>query len=85
MATLDSDNLRELRSILARNTATQTWTKPQLNAALQAVEDQMASPGTRSAIGNAIEAAAPGVFTVPMKETVFAVWCITYARRQGLL
>ncbi len=85
MAIFTVEQLGELRSALARNTATQSWTKPQVNAALQAIEDLMVQPSTRTAVSNAIEAAAPSVFDVAQKELLFAVWSLTYARRQGLI
>jgi hypothetical protein len=85
MAALNQNEIGELRSLLAKNTATQTWTKAQFNAAIQAIEDFMQQPSTRNGIGGAIETAAPGVFDVTTKQLAFAIWSITYARRQGVI
>ena len=38
-----------------------------------------------TALSNDIEAAAPVVFANPQKELLFAVWCITFALREGLI
>jgi tellurite resistance protein len=84
MATLSEDERGELRSKLARSTATQHWTKPQVNAALQSIEDLMVQTSTRNAVGGAIESAAAGVFDNSEKQLLFAIWSLTYARRQGI-
>lgn len=91
MATLTAAQLQEVRSLAASAVATVTWTKPQINAAIQAVEDAMASASNvggksvQAYIGGAIETAAPGVFSAPQKQTLFALWCVRYAYRQGVL
>lgn len=84
MATLTAAELQELRSVLTRNTATQTWTKAQVNAALQAIEDRIRLAGTQNTIAGDIEAAAPGVFSAGQKATLFGVWCLSAARRLGV-
>lgn len=84
MAQLTGDEGNELMRILNNNTDQQQWTKPQVRAALQAVEDRMLLASTRQAIGGDIEAAAPGVFTAANKELLFMAWTTIYARRQGL-
>jgi hypothetical protein len=85
MAQLTAEELGELRTRLNANTATQAWTKPQVNAALQAIEDRLRLAGTQTAIGNDIEAAAPGVFTPAQKQLLFGIWCVSAARRLGVL
>ena len=85
MAVLTSQELGELRSIMARNTASQSWTKPQVNAALQAIEDRMRLAATQTTIGNDIETAAPGVFNQAQKNQLFGVWCASAARRLGII
>jgi hypothetical protein len=85
MAVFTAEQLGELRTAICRNTATQHWTKPQINAAIQAIEDLMVQPSTRTAVSNAIEAVAAGVFDVAEKELLFAIWSLTYARRQGVI
>ena len=84
MANLTSEEGIELMRIINNNTAEQSWTKPQIRAAFQAIEDRVLAPGTKQAIANDIEAAAPGVFTGPQKELLFMAWTTIYARRQGL-
>jgi predicted component of type VI protein secretion system len=60
------------------------YTKPQFNAALQAIEDRLQLAATRTAIANDIEAAAPGVFSAAEKNTLFGIWCVTAAQRLGV-
>jgi hypothetical protein len=85
MAQFTSDQLAELRARLNANTATQSWTKPQVNAALQAIEDRLRLAATQNAIGSDIEAAAPGVFSAAQKQLLFGVWCYTAAKRLGVV
>lgn len=74
MATITADELLTMRRRAAAATTTQTWTKAQVGAALQALEDLMESSG-RTAINNAIEGAAPGVFSGAQKRLLFAAFC----------
>jgi hypothetical protein len=91
MATLTADELTDLRHITARRAATVTWTKAQVNAALQAIEDTMQSTsnvGARSIkahIGLAIETASPGVFSAQQKDELFVIWCRFNVARGGIL
>jgi hypothetical protein len=84
MAVLSASELAELRSALTRNTTTQTWTKAQVGAALQAIEDRVRLAGTQTTIANDIEAAAPGIFSAGQKTTLFGIWCLSAARRLGI-
>jgi|KBSMisStaDraftv2_1062788.scaffolds.fasta_scaffold01978_23 Mlc titration factor MtfA (ptsG expression regulator) len=84
MAAMTMDEGIELMRIINNNTDVQTWTKPQIRAAFQSIEDRVLAPGTKQAIANDIEAAAPGVFNAQMKEMLFMAWTTMYARRQGL-
>jgi hypothetical protein len=84
MAAFTPEELQELRSALARNTDAHHWDKPTVNNTLQVIEDFMQQTSTRQAVGNAIENAAPGVFNVAEKTQLFAIWSLTFARRQGL-
>jgi len=47
-------------------------TKPQINVALQAIEDWFEA--NRAALGAAIEAAAPGTFTAAQKLKLVKFW-----------
>lgn len=84
MATISAADLVELRRCAAKNSATQNWTKAQINAALQAIEDRLQLAATKTAISNDIEAVAPGVFTGPQKTLLFGVWAFNAARRLGV-
>jgi len=89
MAVLTADQLLTARRQMAERVPP-TWTKPQINAAVQAIEDAMvgtANVGNRSVsahISQAIEAAAPGRFTVGQKDTLFILWSYLNAARGGI-
>jgi hypothetical protein len=68
MAMLSNDQLTELRQAVARESATVPWTKPQINAAVQAIEDWFEA--NRAALGTAMEAAAPGLFSAAQKRVL---------------
>lgn len=70
MAVLNGDELAELRQRMASKRAAVTWTKPQVNAALQAIEDVFEA--SRASFGTAIEAAVPGVFNALQKKALVA-------------
>lgn len=90
MAAVTAIELENLRQTAARNKSP-NWTKAQINAAIQAIEDTMISTsnvGPRSIktqIGQAIEAAAPTVFNAATKDDLFVLWCMVNARRGGIL
>ncbi len=80
MAILTPSELAAIRKKLARN-RTVTWDKPQINAAIQAIEDRLqASKGTLNAD---IEAAAPGVFNAGQKRLIFANAAVRFAIGEG--
>jgi len=85
MAVLNPTELAELRQTMARNTATVNFTKTQVNAALQAIEDRLRAAATQTALSNDIEAVAPGAFSAGQKSTLFGVWCVSAARRLGVI
>jgi hypothetical protein len=82
MAVLTASELAELRNGVA-NSGTQSWTRAQVNAALQAVEDYFEDTA-RAGFGSAIEAAAPGVFTNAQKKRIGAYWLLQKYRREGV-
>lgn len=92
MSQFNTGDLALLRQALARNNngGSIHWTKPQVNAALQAIEDGMqggSNVGARTVpayLGLAIETAAPGVFSAGEKSKLFAIWCLTAAVRLGV-
>lgn len=79
MATIPADIRADIRAELAlgRNPS---WTKAQLNAAAQAIEDLLEQASTQTAINNAIEAAAAGVFNAAQKRALFVAVVIRKAR-----
>jgi len=60
----------------------QTWSKPQIDAAVEAIESRWDTPGTQTALGNDMEAAAPGVFTNAQKKYLAAFWLIMRGERE---
>ena len=81
MAVLSSDQLTDMRKKMAVG-ETVVWTKPQLNAALQAIEDWYET--NKVAIGTAIDVAtAPLVFTAAQKKKLGAYWLLQKASREG--
>lgn len=83
MATLTADELVELRRGVSDGLATVNYTKVQINAVLQAIEDLWESPGTKNAFNNAIEGSAPGTFTVAQKKKIVAYWLRQKFGREG--
>ena len=81
MAVLSGLELAELRRAMATN-GTVTWTKPQINAALQAIEDWFEA--NRASLGAAIEAVAPGLYTAPRKKRLVAYWLRQKFVREGV-
>lgn len=68
MATLTTVERDWLRQRCASLCSPQTWTKPQINQALQTLEDDWATFLNRASTD--IEAAAPGVFSLAAKKAV---------------
>jgi hypothetical protein len=85
MAVLTLTELAELRQGMARNQVTVNFTKAQINAALQAIEDRLRLAATQTTLSNDIETAAPGAFSPSQKATLFGVWCLSAARRLGVI
>lgn len=81
MAALTIEQQAELRRAMAARLATVPYTKPQVNAAIQALEDWWETSG-RAAAGAAIEAAAPGIFTAPLKKEIGKAWLRQKAERE---
>ena len=84
MAVFTAPELQLLRQTMARQFPP-TWTKAQVNAALQAIEDRLRLAATQTTIANDIEAAAPGVFSAAQKSRLFGVWCFSAAARLGVI
>ena len=72
MAILAADDLTTLRAEVAADQGVIAHTKPQINAAFQAIENWYEA--NRASLGTAIEAAAPGVFTAAQKRRLGKYW-----------
>ena len=80
MASLTPVELAAMRRKLAARHSPQTWNKPQVNAALQVVEDALVA--IRFSVAADIEAAAPGVFNVVQKKLIGAFAIRRFADRE---
>lgn len=60
----------------------QTWSKPEIDAAVEAIESRWDAAGTQNAIASDMEAAAPGVFTNAQKKYLAAFWLIMRGERE---
>jgi len=72
MAILTANELVAIRRQCAAERATVNYTKAQINAALQAIEDFFEA--SRASLGAAIETAAPGKFNVAEKRQLVKFW-----------
>lgn len=72
MATLTNTQLDAMRQLYRQSLGSPRFTKPQLNAVFQAVED--AAIANQSAFTTAINNAQAGT-TAAEKKAMFAVWC----------
>jgi len=77
MATLTEAEKVILRQAAARKAAELgvpvTWVKAQIHDAGQAIEDVLSSSAVQTALNNAIEGAAPGLFSVAQKKWLVAL------------
>lgn len=80
MAVLSEGEQLDLRQRLATKVVMR-WTKAELAAAFQAMEDWFES--VRASGGQAIENAVPGRFTNAQKIRLFAAWLLLKAGREG--
>ncbi len=74
MALYSAMRLAQMRQDMA-SLGTVTFVKADVNVAVQSIEDLMLGAG-KTALFNAIESAAPGVFTNAQKGRLFRVWVI---------
>lgn len=78
MATFNPDQLAELRQRIATDLATVNFTKPQINAALQAVETWFEKPSIKASLKADVDAAtAPFAFTGAQIAKLVKYW-LTY-------
>ena len=81
MAVLSTSDLVALRNCLEKSITPQTYTKPQAHLALQAIED--CAEDNKGVFNAAIEAVAPGVFSVADKKQLFKCWAYSKFKRGG--
>lgn len=81
MAVLTQQQLVPIRRFVAKAVGAPRYTKPQINAAAQAVEDWFEA--NRAALGTAIETAAPGMFNTAQKKQLVAAWLSSKFERGG--
>lgn len=88
MAALTTSEKADLRNGVERscvaNAVPIAYTKAQIDAAFQAIEDVWESNALKNAISNAIEGAASGVFTVAQKKRLVAYWLRQKFGREGV-
>lgn len=72
MAVLTTSELSALRREVAAEGGAVDYTKPTINAALQAIEDWFEA--NRANLGAAVEAAAPGSFNAAAKKRLVKFW-----------
>jgi hypothetical protein len=81
MAIISVSDLASLRQRCAADANSVTWTKAQVNAAIQALEDWFDTTG-RAGAAAAIESAAPGVFTNAQKKLIGKYWLAQKSGRE---
>ena len=82
MAILDSAQLARLRQAAARDVRPVRWTKTQVNAAYQGIEDAFGSPPVQAVFDAAIDAAlAPLVVSAGVKRQLLKHWLRSRADR----
>lgn len=73
MATLTADQLAEIRRSVSASLVTVNYTKPLINAALQAIEDWYEA--NKTVASTAVDTAtSPFIFTNPQKKKIFCYW-----------
>lgn len=83
MAVLTPEELADLRRRVRRSVGDVSWTKPQINAALQAIEDWFEL--NRTLIVAAIDTASnPFTFTGPQKKALVAYWMLQKFGREDV-
>lgn len=74
MAVITSQKLAEVRQYCDKNGVV-NWTKPEINAALNAIDAWFDSAAVRTGISNAVNTAtAPKVFTAAEKLLLLRAW-----------
>lgn len=84
MAVLTAAALAEMRQQNGQGVPNVRWVKPEINAALQAIEDSFENQG-RAQMDGAINAAtAPFIFDAAEKNRLIAYWLRQKATREGV-
>lgn len=79
MAILTAVELAELRQEMARRHDIVTWTKPQINAAFQALENTYEAVDFKTPI----DSANPFRFSISQQAVIKTVWNNQKAKREG--
>lgn len=74
MAVLDPTQLAKVRQRLAKDTTSQSWTKAEANAALQAIEDWWHKPAVQSSLNTDVVASSSFVWDTPQKKAALKHW-----------
>lgn len=74
MATIEARELDTLRQGMAAEAADVNYSKPQVNAMLQAIEDWFSKAAVQASLNTDIEAVAPGAFTATQKRRAIKYW-----------
>lgn len=81
MAVLDSPTRDTLRQSIANDIRAIPWTKPQLNAAMQAIEDVFGGAAIQQALSDALDAALSPSATPAQKRLLVKAWLRNRAER----
>ena len=83
MAILTPEQLAQLRQELERRQVPINYTKPQINAAFQGVEDWYQAANVQNAISNAIDSATSPLVLTPQQK--LALVCVALRRLSNRL
>ena len=82
MAVITLNELVKGRRRLTKKSDVVTWSKSEVNFALQAIEDWYEA--NKADAITAIEASAPGVFSLEEKRTISRIW-VSFKAKKGLV
>lgn len=84
MAVLTTAEKVRARRMLVEQFSESGFTKTEIDAVIQAIEDTMKGAPVQSAISSAIDGARPGL-SVGQKNKAFAIWALVFAESQGAI
>lgn len=83
MAILTTNQIEVVRQSLSRELTSVPYTKPQINAAIQAVEDVLSSLALRTTISDAIDAATAPLVLTPTQKRLLTRWVLSSRFERG--